>query len=109
MSLVIIIWFFLWCLLLVCVSESYKCLESTGCEECNLISHENISSHMEQNEYDLIQDRECLICMNTMKIEDIERLRCQHIFHRECLLTWMEIRQNCPLCRKKECCIRIND
>ena len=46
MALVIIAWFFTWCSLLVCISESYGVIrdadDNTCCEECN--ENKNISS-----------------------------------------------------------------
>ena len=85
-------------------------LAIVNCEECSKRNeNENISSHITEMEYENIQDRECVICFTNMEIEDIERLRCQHFFHRECLSTWMEIKKSCPICRSKECCVRIID
>jgi len=102
-----------WCLLLICIVSCDLCIKrqsEINCQECNENNenNENIYSHMEQNEYEEIQ-KECLICMNTIRIQDIERLRCKHFFHRECLSAWMKIKPNCPVCRKKECCVRINN
>ena len=82
-----------------------------NCEECKKINKKtigNISSRLEENEYKVLKYIECSICINNMKMEDIERLRCKHFFHRECLSTWMKIKPTCPICRTKECCVRIN-
>lgn len=77
------------------------------CEEIGL----DITSCMNEPEYDTLnsEDRDCVICLGIMEIEDIERLRCNHIFHRECLSTWMNTKYNCPTCRSKGCCVRILD
>jgi len=79
------------------------------CEECKKNKFETISSRLGEQEYENILnvDLECVICMNDMELEDIERLRCNHFFHKKCLSSWMEIKPTCPICRAKECCVRI--
>jgi len=43
---------------------------------------------------------ECLICRESF-IEDDEALRlpCRHLYHKPCLLQWLERKASCPLCR----------
>ena len=43
----------------------------------------------------------CPIC--TEEFEDINKiiqLKCNHIFHKECIEHWEKIKNSCPLCRK---------
>ena len=77
-----------------------------ACEECEIIDYD---PHITETEYDLLPplDRDCAICLTFMNIQDIERLKCKHMFHRDCLSVWMNLSHNCPTCRSKECCVRI--
>ena len=46
---------------------------------------------------------DCVICMNTVKTRDVnERMvtPCNHFFHTKCLTRWMDIKQECPTCRR---------
>jgi hypothetical protein len=46
------------------------------------------------------EEVDCTICFAV--IEDGERvgaLPCEHIFHKECLKTWLRRRNTCPLCQ----------
>jgi hypothetical protein len=63
------------------------------------------SSYINEDEYD--SGMECSICLMDMEMLDIERLRCEHMFHRECLSTWMKTKNICPICRSRGCCVRI--
>ena len=84
-----------------------QCLNCEECKKRNKKTIGNISSRIEKNEYKVLKYIECSICINNMEMEDIERLRCKHFFHRQCLTTWMKIKPTCPICRTKECCVRI--
>ncbi|ETL29064.1 hypothetical protein L916_17707 [Phytophthora nicotianae] len=44
---------------------------------------------------------DCVICMVELDIEarDYMIAPCDHIFHRECLQGWMEVKMECPTCR----------
>lgn len=42
----------------------------------------------------------CTICLeNIYPIELIAHTDCLHLFHRQCLTTWLETKNTCPLCR----------
>lgn len=49
----------------------------------------------------------CTICQDIIdpeaayEEEKIQKLDCSHIFHRECIGTWLLQRHNCPLCRAR--------
>ena len=43
-------------------------------------------------------DNECCICLDDVNILWI-KLECNHIFHRNCALSWFERVQSCPICR----------
>ncbi|CAI5720737.1 unnamed protein product [Peronospora effusa] len=44
---------------------------------------------------------DCVICMVELEIEarDYMIAPCDHIFHRECLQGWMQVKMECPTCR----------
>jgi hypothetical protein len=45
-------------------------------------------------------DKDCSICLkNFVKGQVIRLLKCNHIFHDECILPWLEKRSCCPNCR----------
>ena len=44
----------------------------------------------------------CCICLTPMKInQDVTLLKCQHLFHYNCLDKWVENKEVCPFCRGK--------
>lgn len=43
-------------------------------------------------------DHMCIVCREEM-VTAAKRLPCNHVFHLECLKSWLERQQNCPICR----------
>ena len=43
---------------------------------------------------------ECPICLEEIKVDNIQETRCLHIFHQNCLQNWQKKSNKCPLCRK---------
>lgn len=43
---------------------------------------------------------ECSVCFNDIKNEDLCKTDCNHLFCFECLNRWLEIKKDCPTCRK---------
>ena len=68
----------------------------------------------EENKYDYLEEKEinddlmkiikediCLICLqNYNKRDKICELTCTHFFHAFCIKKWLEMKNNCPLCKK---------
>ena len=48
-----------------------------------------------------LPDDSCSICLDDFKTgDDIKKLNCTHIFHKECLEPWLnDNNRNCPMCR----------
>ena len=47
-----------------------------------------------------IQDNVCIICREEMTADQqIKRLPCDHVFHKNCLRSWFQRQQTCPTCR----------
>lgn len=43
----------------------------------------------------------CAICMeNINSKKKLYRTKCNHKFHKDCIITWLQIKSNCPCCRK---------
>ena len=43
---------------------------------------------------------QCVTCMESFKLdEDVAELGCKHIFHKACLIPWLQTRRTCPVCR----------
>ena len=53
---------------------------------------------LEQKKDDLINFTKCTICLQSNK-EDIIKLTCGHLFHKDCLEKWMNYDTICPICR----------
>lgn len=45
------------------------------------------------------EERDCAICLETCD-NPLCRLECSHSFCEPCLMTWMPVRNACPLCRR---------
>jgi len=46
---------------------------------------------------------DCVICMNGIQINDANRRMvtpCDHFFHPQCLQRWMDVKMECPTCRR---------
>lgn len=47
---------------------------------------------------------DCRICLeklfNNADHPDVVQLRCQHMFHRDCLNSWKAIKAECPICKR---------
>ena len=50
--------------------------------------------------YDSRKETECAICLNEFIGVDIIKAfyKCEHIFHKSCLLDWLKKSDSCPLC-----------
>ena len=47
-------------------------------------------------------DQQCSICLNELDVSQMNVtaiVKCGHIFHLDCLMTWLVRRNICPLCR----------
>lgn len=59
---------------------------------------------------DIERTSTCSICFDDFKLmEEAKILPCKHLFHKECIVSWLRVRANCPVCRqtaKAEECAR---
>lgn len=43
----------------------------------------------------------CSVCLVEFIVsEPVRNLACKHLFHGQCIITWLEQHDNCPLCRR---------
>ncbi|KAM7264812.1 hypothetical protein ACFE04_002495 [Oxalis oulophora] len=47
---------------------------------------------------------DCLVCLMPFEKEDDVRLlpKCEHVFHPQCIKTWLLKNKTCPLCRREQ-------
>ena len=46
---------------------------------------------------------QCSVCWDDFKLdEDVRQLKCEHIFHQDCIIPWLELHNTCPVCRKEQ-------
>jgi len=50
-----------------------------------------------------VEQESCIICYEDYSKEDnIKELKnCKHIFHKDCINTWLNVNEICPICRNK--------
>ena len=52
------------------------------------------------SKYSSRKEDSCAICLQKFKGTDIiKEFCCKHIFHKKCLLKWLQNSNNCPLCK----------
>ena len=50
--------------------------------------------------YSTIKEDKCAICLQKYKgVDIIKEFPCKHIFHKNCILKWIENSNICPLCK----------
>ena len=46
-----------------------------------------------------VKNETCTICLDDFSNKKIIKLKCNHVYHYDCILPWLEENNNCPLCR----------
>jgi len=46
---------------------------------------------------------QCSVCWDDFKLdEEVRQLKCDHYFHEDCIIPWLELHNTCPICRKEQ-------
>lgn len=48
---------------------------------------------------DETSERCCICLVNFEQDEDVSKMPCHHVYHRDCIIQWLRINHVCPLCR----------
>jgi len=47
-----------------------------------------------------LREESCVICFDVFQTGDqCRKLKCKHVFHKDCVEPWVKAHSNCPLCR----------
>ena len=69
-----------------------------ACSSCGLNDLENfVNNDVILNEE--IKEEDCVVCYDKYYEDEICKLKCNHIFHKKCLKTWIMSKKTCPICR----------
>ncbi|CAN4119432.1 unnamed protein product [Withania somnifera] len=81
---------------------SQKGVDSSTVQSLPLISYGGSAKH-------LIED--CPICLTEFEVSELVRVIpfCRHVFHQECLDTWLSSHVTCPLCRSTQFFKKVDD
>lgn len=71
------------------------------------LNQELIEQHTTQSKYlaadvaEKEEDREkCTICLVNFEVDiEVRKLNCKHLFHMNCVDTWLKCNKKCPMCR----------
>ena len=75
------------------------CINNELNGELNNELNGELINNLEIKKIKKINNEICCICLEQFKInDDINKLNCNHIFHKVCLDKWYKF-NNCPLCR----------
>lgn len=64
-----------------------------------------VSVQKDNNQEDQCLGIDCSVCLNHFNVGDelawSRKLKCQHVFHSDCLIPWLMKHEECPVCRTK--------
>ncbi|CAL1527288.1 unnamed protein product [Lymnaea stagnalis] len=82
------------------ISQLLNHLEGTGAPPAQKEKIENLEkvridkTHVENT-------LQCSICMDDFELDvEVRKLPCDHMYHSECIIKWLEMHGTCPVCRK---------
>ena len=80
--------------------ENNKKVQIFNDKKKQLILDLNEFQYKHIKKYSKIKEKKCSICLVKYKKSDlIKELPCNHIFHKNCILKWIEKSNVCPICK----------
>ncbi|PON93557.1 43kDa postsynaptic protein [Trema orientale] len=46
-----------------------------------------------------VEHDQCSVCLEKLSFDEVVRMPCSHIYHKNCIVRWLETSHMCPLCR----------
>ena len=86
-------------------TSTYSRLQPTrsrDSDEADETTHLHSSSEPQSSDPADTGALDCVICCSPVDVQDRSSYMltpCEHIFHRSCLTTWMDVKMECPTCR----------
>lgn len=87
------------------ISSLYSIHINTNNIHDNIKIHDNLQIIENTINNDFINKLDCPICIERFNIEkdNIVKLEhCNHYYHKDCIIEWLKIKINCPLCRNEQ-------
>jgi len=75
-------------------------------QEWNSFHHLKYGKYIKSENYKSsnVKIESCTICMSDFEVDDIITLvKCEHYFHKDCIKTWFDQKNTCPVCRIEVC------
>lgn len=77
-------------------SQCIKCLINS----CEKNKNQQLLNNELKEKINSDSSKECSICLNSMNnYNDLVILKCKHYYHKDCLNTWLNKNNSCPICR----------
>ena len=81
-----------------CIEEHRESVRIVRYDRPRKINIDNLNTILLCNE---LPDDLCSICLEEFKEGDkIKKLNCNHVYHEECLIPWLNKNDYCPMCRQ---------
>ena len=78
----------------------YTCYKRELNKNQNKVTPEiNFDKYFTDNMIDIEDDDLCSICLSNFDNKDIKILKCNHFFHNDCIIEWLQVKEICPNCK----------
>ena len=82
-----------------CLYLKYVSCFNSVTDNASINPIDNLQTLIITNNNDILDDV-CSICLEEFKYdEELKKLKCDHIFHKDCLEPWLTNNNKCPICR----------